>query len=85
MGEHGTDGLVTCSKVSGCDDIEKPDSKKCAATPACGKQSSWGNSFNPYHVIDWIEDVLRMTKNIWIVLAIVWIGLLHELKRVFSC
>ena len=36
MGEHGTDGSVTCSESTGCDDSEKPDAKKCAPTPACG-------------------------------------------------
>ncbi len=37
MGEHGTDGLVACSKTSGCDGSAKPSPKKCVITPACGK------------------------------------------------
>ena len=35
----GTPGAVTCSKVTGCNDGDKPAAKLCAATPACG---GWG-------------------------------------------
>ena len=32
----GTNGTVTCSKASGCKEIDRPAAKQCKATPPCG-------------------------------------------------
>ncbi len=38
-GKSGVPGKVTCSKPSGCNEIDKPVAKVCAGTPACGNWS----------------------------------------------